>query len=107
MYFVIMTWVETAPVGAVPCGTGALTIHAGSEALAVTLAKLGASAYVTAQVSGVVTAAVRTNPALAALVRDLPSPEVVYVLGKPAELPEGHWRIPFEAFAVRRLPEKN
>ncbi|GAC1427161.1 MAG: hypothetical protein NVSMB62_24920 [Acidobacteriaceae bacterium] len=98
-----MRWVANVPANTIPCGEGVLEIQMSNADAATGVAKMGASAYVTAQVSGAVAEAIRTSPDLAQKLSPLPSPELVYALGQPVELPGPIWRIPFRAYAVPRV----
>ena len=98
-----MRWVERVPTEAVACGSGALDVQADSETLALQISKLAASAYVTEQVSAAVSRSLRDSAELRQKLAPLPSPDLVYVLGSPVQLPGSVWRIPFSAFAVPRV----
>lgn len=98
-----MRWVERVPPDATPCGQGFLDVQGTpSSAAAVEVAKIAASAYVTAQISSAVAAALRASPTLAAQLGRLPTPELVYALSEPTPTGENAWRIPFTAFALPR-----
>jgi hypothetical protein len=100
-----MRWVEHVPAGATACGQGFLDVQGTpNAAAAMALAKIGASAYVTAQVTAAVTVALRASPTLAAKLGRVPTPELVYQLGEPTQLSGNTWRIPFYAFALPRAP---
>ena len=101
-----MRWVEGIPDAAIPCARGHLDVEALNEAVAVQLAKVGASAYVTERIAGAVATAVRASAELAEKLAPLPAPEVVYTLGAPIALSTTSWRIPFEAFALPRKSAK-
>ena len=98
-----MKWVADVPLTGIPCGEGSLEIQTQNAAVALSVAKMAASAYVTAQVSGAVAEAIKNTPELARRLSPLPAPELVYLLGEPTELPNSTWRIPFRAFAVPRV----
>jgi hypothetical protein len=99
-----MKWMSEVPPTATACGQGVLDIEMPSGAAALEIAKIGAGAYVTAQVTTAVTTALRGSTELRQQLGHLPTPELVYRLGEPQELSPGVWRIPFWAYALPRGP---
>jgi hypothetical protein len=100
-----MRWVEDVPPRATACGQGFLDIQGlPNAAAALAVARIGESAYVTAQVGAAVAKALKASRELAEQLQRVPTPELVYRLGDPTEVAQNTWRVPFWAFAIPRVP---
>jgi hypothetical protein len=96
------TFTNALPTGALPCGSGQLSIEAANKVMALSIAKFGGGAYVNAQVEGAAQAALGRSPELTKAVGAMKKVQVLYTLGKTEALPGSAWYFPFQAYAVDR-----